>query len=341
MPLKSVLFFSFILFLFKCGGSNTSNFKILTGVKNDKAIWGDTLELKLNKTIEGAKVDYFLNNKPIKSNHVLTNEPLGTHPLKAVITQDETTFEKTINLTLLAPNPPKLYTYEVIDSYPHDISAYTQGLEFDGEALYESTGLNGKSSLRIVDYKTGVILLNKALDKNFFGEGLTILKNKVIQLTWKSMKGLVYEKKTLEMEKSFPFSSSKEGWGLCNDGYFLYKSDGTHRIWTLDAKNYEEKGNIQVMTHKTSLKNLNELEWIEGKIYANTYQFKKDVVVIIDPVSGAVEGVVDFSGLKEKVKQHEQLNVFNGIAYHSSRKTFFVTGKNWDTLFEVKIVPKE
>lgn len=341
MPLKSILLFCFIVFLLKCGGSNTSNFKILTGVKNDKVIWGDTLKLRLNKIIEGAKVDYFLNKKPIKSNHVLTNESLGTHSLKAVVSNDEIIFEKTINLTLVAPNPPKLYTYEIINSYPHDISAYTQGLEFDGEILYESTGLNGKSSLRIVDYKTGVISLNKPLDSNFFGEGLTILKNKVIQLTWKSMKGLVYDKKNLKMQKSFPFSASKEGWGLCNDGSLLYKSDGTHRIWTLDAKTYEEKGNIQVMTHKTSIKNLNELEWVDGKIYANTYQFKKDVVVIIDPVSGSVDGVVDFSGLKEKVKQHKQLNVFNGIAYHSSRKTFFVTGKNWDTLFEVNIIPKE
>jgi glutaminyl-peptide cyclotransferase len=155
------------------------------------------------------------------------------------------------------------------------------------------------------------------------------------------MKGLVYDKETLKMQKSFPFSASKEGWGLCNNGTSLFKSDGTNRIWELDAKTYKEKGSIQVMTHKTSLKNLNELEWVEGKIYANTYQFKKDVVVIIDPLSGIVEGVVDFSGLKEKVKQHSQLNVFNGIAYHPTRKTFFVTGKNWDTLFELKIIPKE
>ena len=104
---------------------------------------------------------------------------------------------------------------------------------------------------------------------------------------------------------------------------------------------YKEIGALQVMTHKVALKNLNELEWVEGKIYANTYQFQKDVVVIIDPQSGAVEGVVDFSGLKEKVTQHPELNVFNGIAYHPSRKTFFVTGKNWDKLFEVKILTKE
>lgn len=325
----------------KCGGPKTPNFKILTGAKNNKAVWGDTLMLKLNKTFEAAKVSYFLNNQPIAEDHVFSNESLGIHTIKAVVTQEETTFEKTTTLTLLAPTPPKLYTYDLIATYPHDITAYTQGLEFDGDLLYESTGLNGKSTLRRVDYQTGIPIENKPLDANYFGEGLTILNDKVIQLTWKALQGFVYDKETLEMQKSFPFVASKEGWGLCNDGTTLYKSDGTHRIWTLNAQTYEEKGNIQVMTHKTSLKNLNELEWVGGKIYANTYQFQKDVVVIIDPKSGAVEGVIDFSGLKEKVKQHPQLNVFNGIAYHPTRKTFFVTGKNWDTLFEVKILPKE
>ena len=339
--MKSIIYVSFVLFLIKCGGTSTPTFKILTGIKNDKVVWGDTLELKLNKTIKGAKIAFFLRDKPIKTNHVLSNEPLGTHTLKAIVTQSKTTFEKKTTLTILAAKPPKLYSYELIASYPHDIKAYTQGLEFDKEVLYESTGLNGKSTLRTVNYKTGNLIENKPLDANYFGEGLTILNDKVVQLTWKAMKGLVYDKETLEMKKSFPFASSKEGWGLCNDGTSLYKSDGTHRIWILDAQNYKEKGNIQVMTHKTSLKNLNELEWVDGKIYANTYQFQKDVIVIIDPKSGAVEGVVDFSGLKEKVKQHSNLNVFNGIAYHPTRKTFFVTGKNWDTLFEVKILLKE
>lgn len=339
--MKSIIYVSFVLFLIKCGGTSTPTFKILTGIKNDKVVWGDTLELKLNKTIKGAKIAFFLRDKPIKTNHVFSNEPLGTHTLKAIVTQSKTTFEKKTTLTILAAKPPKLYSYELIASYPHDIKAYTQGLEFDKEVLYESTGLNGKSTLRTVNYKTGNLIENKPLDANYFGEGLTILNDKVVQLTWKAMKGLVYDKETLEMKKSFPFASSKEGWGLCNDGTSLYKSDGTHRIWILDAQNYKEKGNIQVMTHKTSLKNLNELEWVDGKIYANTYQFQKDVIVIIDPKSGAVEGVVDFSGLKEKVKQHSNLNVFNGIAYHPTRKTFFVTGKNWDTLFEVKILLKE
>ena len=325
----------------KCGSPDAPKFKILTGVKSNKAVWGDTLNLKLNKTLDGADVTFFLNGQAIKNDHVFKNEPLGTHEIKAVVNQGELSFEKITTLTLLAPKPPKLYSYELIETYPHDISAYTQGLEFEGDLLYESTGLNGKSSLRVVDYKTGELKEKKPLDDTYFGEGLTILNNKIIQLTWKANMGFVYDKESLSMEKSFPFGNSKEGWGLCNDGNNLFKSDGTHRIWTFDPETYEEKGSIQVMTHKAALKNLNELEYVNGKIYANTYQFQKDVVVIIDPKSGAVEGVVDFSGLKAKVKEHPELNVFNGIAYHPERKTFFVTGKNWDKLFEVKILPKE
>jgi glutaminyl-peptide cyclotransferase len=192
----------------------------------------------------------------------------------------------------------------------------------------------------MVDYRNGEILKNKPLDKSFFGEGLTILENRIIQLTWKSQKGFVYDKTSLNIEKSFPYQESKEGWGLCNDGNKLYKSDGSERIWQINSNNFIEENSFQVMTNKLAIKNLNELEWVDGKIFANTYQFQKDVVVIINPKNGAVEGVIDFSGLKEKTKQHPQQNVFNGIAYHKKRKTFFVTGKNWDKLFEVKIIEK-
>jgi len=142
------------------------------------------------------------------------------------------------------------------------------------------------------------------------------------------------------LKNRFPYQESKEGWGLCNDGNKLYKSDGSERIWQINSNNFIEENSFQVMTNKLAIKNLNELEWVDGKIFANTYQFQKDVVVIINPKNGAVEGVIDFSGLKEKTKQHPQQNVFNGIAYHKKRKTFFVTGKNWDKLFEVKIIEK-
>ena len=330
------------VFLFlSCGSTKDPIIKIKTGQKANKAKAGSQLQLSVNSSLENFKVKFFLNDQPISSNHQFSDtDPLGEYKIKAVLTQEDKSFERTTIFTLLASKAPKLFTYEVINTYPHDITAYTQGLEFDGDFLYESTGLNGKSSLRKIDYRNGDILKNKPLDKSFFGEGLTILENRIIQLTWKSQKGFVYDKTSLNIEKSFPYQESKEGWGLCNDGNKLYKSDGSERIWQINSNNFIEENSIQVMTNKLAIKNLNELEWVDGKIFANTYQFQKDVVVIINPENGAVEGVVDFSGLKEKTNQHPKLNVFNGIAYHKKRKTFFVTGKNWDKLFEVKIIEK-
>jgi len=331
---------SFILLL-TCGSPKRPILKISTGIKNNKVIWGDTLHLKLKNQIENENIQFYLNEKPINKNHVFTNEPLGVQIIKAIITYDNGTRSTETSLTLLAKTPPKLFTYSILNAFPHKTTSYTQGLEFDGDLLFESTGLNGQSTLKTLDFKTGKVINDKPLDESYFGEGLTILNDKVIQLTWKSMKGFVYEKETLNMQKSFPYKSSKEGWGLCNDGKVLYKSDGSNRIWILDPITYKELRSIEVMTHKAPLHNINELEWVDGKIYANTYQFNKEVSVIIDPSSGTVEGVIDFSGLKELVEQHPQLNVLNGIAYHKRRKTFFVTGKNWSKLFEVTIEPKK
>ena len=331
---------SFILLL-TCGSPKRPILKISTGIKNNKVIWGDTLHLKLKNQIENENIQFYLNEKPINKNHVFTNEPLGVQIIKAIITNDNGTRSAETSLTLLAETPPKLFTYSILNTFPHKTTSYTQGLEFDGDLLFESTGLNGQSTLKTLDFKTGKVINDKPLDESYFGEGLTILNDKVIQLTWKSMKGFVYEKETLTMQKSFPYKSSKEGWGLCNDGKVLYKSDGSNRIWILDPITYKELRSIEVMTHRAPLHNINELEWVDGKIYANTYQFNKEVSVIIDPSSGTVEGVIDFSGLKELVEQHPQLNVLNGIAYHKRRKTFFVTGKNWSKLFEVTIEPKK
>ena len=331
---------SFLLLL-TCSAPKAPSIKIKTGKKDNYAPAGAKLDLNIKTSLEKYNVQYYLNDKLIKSDYQFSiDAPLGEYKIKAKVTQGNQSYDKTINFILLAKKAPILYTYQIINTYPHDITAYTQGLEFDGELLYESTGLNGKSTLRTVDFKSGKILKNKPLDASFFGEGLTLFKDRIIQLTWKAQKGLVYDRASLKMLKSFPYDLSKEGWGLCNDGRRLYKSDGTQNIWILNSENYSEESHIQVMTNKSAIKNINELEWMDGKIYANTYQFQKDVVVIIEPKTGAVEGVVDFSGLKNKVKQHSKLNVLNGIAYNKKRQTFFITGKNWDKLFEVKIIPK-
>ena len=329
------------ILILNCSNNTEPKIQISTGVKGNKGNFEKVLNLVIKTSLEEFDISYYLNNKQIKKTHrFLETDPLGEYNIRVELRKGDKIFKKNIIYTLLSHKPPKLYKYQIVNVFPHDIEAYTQGLEFDGDDLYESTGLNGKSTLRKVNYKTGKIIEIKKLDDAFFGEGITLIDNKIIQLTWKSLKGFIYNKTNLEMIKSFPYFDSKEGWGLCNDGNKVYKSDGSQNIWILNPSNFSEENRIQVVTNKSALKKINELEWVSGKIYANTYQFQKDVVVIINSKTGRVEGVVDFSGLKEKVKQHNKLNVLNGIAYHKKRKTFFVTGKNWNKMFEVKILSK-
>ena len=164
------------------------------------------------------------------------------------------------------------------------------------------------------------------------------MNDNIYQLTWQRGVGFVYDVNTFERISSFKYGQSKEGWGLCNDDTMIYKSDGTEHIWILDPETLVEKEYIQAFTNKGKIVGLNELEWIDGKIYANRYQ--KNGVAIINPKNGAIEGVIDFSSLIKKVKQHAQLDVLNGIAYNPETKTIFVTGKNWDKLFEVQIDQK-
>ena len=231
---------------------------------------------------------------------------------------------------------PSYYKYEVINTYPHDITSYTQGLEFYNGELYESTGQRKESKLRKVNFETGEVLKNINLEDKYFGEGLTILNDNIYQLTWQAKVGFVYDVNTFEKTKTFNYETSKEGWGICNDGTTLYKSDGTEKIYLLNPNDLSEKGHIEVYTEKGVIANLNEMEWIDGKIFANIYQ--RNGVLIINPKTGGVEGVIDFKPLRKLVTQHPELDVLNGIAYHPERQTIFVTGKNWDKLFEVKIM---
>jgi len=238
------------------------------------------------------------------------------------------------NFELYAGIKPKVFTYELINTFPHDINAFTQGLEFYKDSLYEGTGLNGESSLRKTDYKTGKIYKKIDLDKRYFGEGISVLNDKIYQLTWQSGIGFIYDTR-LNKKGEFKYNQSKEGWGLCNDGKVLYKSDGTEKIWQLDPQTLEEKDFINVYTNRHKIIRINELEWVNGKIYTNVWQ--KNALAIIDPKTGAVEGIVNLSDLHKKVTQHPQLDVLNGIAYDKKTGHLFVTGKKWDKMFEIKI----
>jgi glutamine cyclotransferase len=285
---------------------------------------------------------YFLDGTPVAlSGQKLTLDSpiLGTKNLQAHVFSEGKKAVVEAEILVLAKDKPSLYTYEIINTFPHDQEAFTQGLEFFNDTLYESTGRRGTSSLRMVDYRTGKILTQVALDKQFFGEGLTVLNDTVYMLTWQSGTGFMFDAQTLQKLGSFEYGESEEGWGLSNDGTRIYKSDGTQRIWILDPGTLQETGYLETVTDKSVFNRANELEYVNGKLYANVWQ--KESMMIIDATSGAIEGVVNFGGLKEKVTQHPDLDVLNGVAYHPVRKTFFVTGKNWDTLFEVRIFKKE
>ena len=331
-----------LLFL-KCNSDLSKDFKLTLPEKNKKYTLNDTLKFALqnkkNHPIDSVVVT--LEGKNVLDGHPLKNHSLGIHPLVATVYSSGNTTEYREQLTIVSDTKPTLYTYTLVKEYPHDKTAYTQGLEFYRDTLYESTGLRGKSTLRKVDFKTGEVFQQITLDQVYFGEGISVLNDQLFQLTWQGKIGFQYQPDQLKIERSFVYQGSKEGWGLCNDGEKLYKSDGTHQIWVLHPETQVEIGKIQVMTDKNALTKINELEWVNGKIYANTYQFNKEVGVIINPKNGAVEGVIDFSGLKNKVAQVPNLDVLNGIAYHPERKTFFVTGKNWSKLFEIKIEPKK
>jgi glutamine cyclotransferase len=335
---KCIILLCLSLVLTNCGKTNSSTqtgLTINTKVKSLKL--GDTLKLSINnpKKLDLVAVSYQLNGKTITNETVLDSIILGEKVITATIKYDDKTEIITKSIKVFNNIVPSYYTYEVVNTYPHDITSYTQGLEFYNGELYESTGQKKESKLRKVNFETGEVLRNINLDDAYFGEGLTILNDKIYQLTWQAKRGFVYDVNTFEKLSNFNYGTSKEGWGICNDGTTLYKSDGTEKIWLLNPENLTEKSHIEVYTEKGKIPSLNELEWINGKIFANIYQ--RNGVVIINPKTGGVEGVIDFKPLKKLVTQHPKLDVLNGIAYHPERKTVFVTGKNWDKLFEVKI----
>lgn len=346
--MKRILFLILITvtcLLTACGSTSdaTKLFSIDLEGKNNKFQNGDlvgvALQNKKNKTITNVK--YSIDGEEIIENNgklSLTAQKLGQKLLVAKVFYDDTSVEITKKISLLAANPPTVYTYEIVNEFPHDKNAFTQGLEFKNDTLFESTGRLGQSTLRKVEYKTGEVLQEIALKDSEFGEGLTLIDNKVIQLTWQNKIGYVYSGKDLSKIESFSYGESKEGWGLCNDGNRIYKSDGTEKIWILNPETYIEEDHIETVTNKSIFNKANELEFVDGKIYANVWQ--KESMMIINATSGAIEGVVNFSGLKSKVEQHDALDVLNGIAYHPERGTFFVTGKNWSKLFEVIITKK-
>ena len=296
------------------------------------------LQNKENKTIDS--VIYYINEVKIgsvKGNEklpfALKNQKLGNQTIKALVYFEGQNIDLVSGFSIYASTEPKILNYKIVNTYPHDINAYTQGFEFYNGVLLEGTGQYRESTLRKTDFKTGKVIEQIKLEDKYFGEGITILKDKIYQLTWQEKTGFVYDAKTFKLEKTFSFET--EGWGITNDGEKLYMSDGTEKIYILNPESLKVEDFINVYTSGSKIDSINEMEWINGKIWANIYQ--KDVIAIINPKTGTVEHVINCSELKSKVTQHPEIDYFNGIAYNPTTKTYFVTGKNWDKTFELTI----
>ena len=241
-----------------------------------------------------------------------------------------------ITIVILSNNSsqqtPINYTYEIVKTYPHDPEAFTQGLEFNSGFLFESTGLFAQSSLRKVKLETGEVIKSKTLPDQYFGEGITIFDNKIIQLTWISNKGFVYNMDSFEVISEFSYPT--QGWGITNDGSNLIMSDGSSTLYFLDPNTYEKIKEVTVID-QNPVSNLNELEFIQGQIYANIFQQHK--IAIINPQSGKVEGWIDLSGINEETNQDPN-KVLNGIAYDKETDRLFITGKKWSKLYHINLV---
>ena len=234
-------------------------------------------------------------------------------------------------------NPIKLYDYKVKGVYPHSTSALTQGLFVSNGSLIESTGEYGASTLRRVELKSGKVLDQKELGVDYFGEGAVELNGKIYQLTWREGVAFVYDAKTLKKIKEFRYSG--EGWGLATDGKILYMSDGTFTIYKIDPETFKILGSINVMAKSSRVWMLNELEWVEGELWANV--FTEDYIVRIDPSSGKVQGIINLEGILPLADRgYDEEEVLNGIAYDSISKKIYVTGKKWNKLFEIEISEK-
>ena len=234
-----------------------------------------------------------------------------------------------------APSP--VYTYKVVNSYPHDEDAFTQGLVFESGLLYEGTGIRGQSTLRSVELVSGEVLQTRELAPQFFGEGVAIHGDRLIQLTWQSNVGFVYDRDSFELLREFNYPT--EGWGITYDGRRLIMSDGTSTLRLVDAETFDETGRIEVFAYDGPVAGLNELEYIHGEIYANV--FPTDRIARIEPQTGRVIGWIDLSGLLSAEHRTERAGVLNGIAYDGESDRLFLTGKRWPKLYEVELVPQE
>ena len=268
--------------------------------------------------------------------------PLGVKVITGKFYKGGTAQDVSTNIVLMAATAPEELTFVVEKVFPHDTAAFTEGLLYQDGYLYESTGLEGQSELRKVELNTGKVVQRAKIDDQYFGEGSAIVGDKIIMMTYKSKIGFVFDKNTFKLLKTFNNNVGIEGWGMANDGKKLYLDDSSNRIWFLDKDNYNSTGFIEVYDDKGPIQAVNELEYIDGKLYANIYE--TDNIIVIDPKTGAVLQKIDLTNLwplNQRPAGFDSGNfVLNGIAWDAKGKRLFITGKKWPHVYQVKIVRK-
>ena len=346
---KSFFLFAIILLAtYSCKRSSERSVYFISPVEGGNVTIGETIILKTDA--EPGMFDsiaYFVDTKYIASRtdtqgvrYAIGTLPFGSRLLTAKIYSGADSSEVTSNMQLLPAKVPVEYSYKVINTYPHDTTSYTEGLEFHEGILYESDGGYadlGGSSLRKVDLKTGKILAKVDIDEKYFAEGITIVGDKIVQLTYQEGVGFIYDKKSLNKIAEFPYTAGREGWGLAFNGTYILNTDGTNNIYFLNKDTYQKVSTLEVYDNKGPVNNLNELELVDGKIYANIYL--KNNIAIIDPKTGAVEAYINLAGILPAEDHVAGItDVLNGIAWDTKGKRLFVTGKKWNKLFEIKIM---
>ncbi len=299
------------------------------------------INLDLSDSINVDSIQLFVDNKYIITTKKLPEtlswnskkSKVGNIEIEAILFVKGQRMNKKINVVLFSDIIPVTNGFKIINAYPHDIMAYTQGLLYENGFIYEATGIKEESTLRKVKLESGEILQSITVPGNIFGEGITIFNNKIIQLSWQSNIGYIYEKETFKLIGKFNYYT--EGWGLTNDGTNLIMSDGTHNLYFLDTHTYSQIKKIEVFDNNGIVNNLNELEYINGEIFANIYL--KDIIARIDPVTGKVLAYINLKNILSKKEYKDNTDVLNGIAYDYINKRLFVTGKKWPKMFEIEI----
>lgn len=346
LSLSSILFFA------HCSNDPNENTDSSSWVRPEAGTsvnLGDSVSLELKLSDKADSVVYFADGIKLKKASdekavsVGTKDlPLGIKAITARIYREGSEPEEiSTNIVVKSTLVPKKYNFTVQQVFKHDTSSYTQGLEFHNGYFYESDGLLGESSLRKTDPASGRVLQLTKVKDEFFAEGITIVGDKIFMLTYQNNVNMEFDLNSLELLREFPGQYQRDGWGLCNDGKVIYCTDGTNSIYILNKDSYMQESSIEVYDQNGPVNELNELEFIDGLIYANIYNSNR--IVMINPANGQVTGEADLSELyPDSARAMKDFDgfVLNGIAWDSKGKRLFVTGKKWDKLFQIKLNPQ-